>query len=64
MGSEELVAITAYLTLYTRCRVNQCRYNLVGLYLSFWVKASDRIRSSGDLKGALVTIKIRLVDSN
>jgi hypothetical protein len=32
VNSEELVGITEYLTLYTRCRVNQYRYNRVRLY--------------------------------
>jgi len=29
--SEELIGTTAYLTLYTRCRINRCRYNRVRL---------------------------------
>lgn len=57
---EELISTAAYLTLYTGCRVNQCRYNRVGLYLCLWVKASDRIPSFGSLKGAFITIKINV----
>jgi hypothetical protein len=56
----ELINTAAYLTLYTRCRVNQCRYNRVRLYWSLWVEASDRIRSRGSLKDAFITIKINV----
>jgi hypothetical protein len=31
--SEELIVITEYLTLYTRCRTNRCRYNRSRLYI-------------------------------
>jgi hypothetical protein len=54
---EELIGTAACLTLYTWFRVNRCRYNRVRLFLSLWVKASDRIRSSGSLKDAFVTFK-------
>jgi hypothetical protein len=33
VNSEELIGIAQYLTLYTRCRLNRCRYNRVRLYL-------------------------------
>jgi hypothetical protein len=55
---EEVIGTAAYLTLYTRFGVNRCCYNRVRLYLSLWVKASDKIRSSGILKDAFITIKI------
>jgi len=32
-NSEELIGITEYLTLWTRCRINRCRYNRVRLLL-------------------------------
>jgi len=31
VNSEELIGTTEYLTLYTRCRINRCRYNGVRL---------------------------------
>jgi hypothetical protein len=31
VNSEELICATVYVTLYTRCRVNRCRYNRVRL---------------------------------
>jgi hypothetical protein len=33
--SGELIGTTGYLTLYTRCRINRCRYNRVRLYFEF-----------------------------
>ena len=57
---EELIGTAAYLTLYTRCRINRCRYKRVRLYLCLLAKASDRIRSSGSLKDAFITIKINV----
>jgi hypothetical protein len=33
VNSEELIATTEYLTLYTECRINRCRYNRVRLYI-------------------------------
>jgi hypothetical protein len=33
VNSWELIGITDYLTLYTRCRLNRCRYKRVILYL-------------------------------
>ena len=32
VNSDELLGTTECLTLYTRCRINRCRYNRVGLY--------------------------------
>ena len=32
VNSEELIGTTGYLMLYTRCRINRCRYNRPGLY--------------------------------
>jgi hypothetical protein len=32
VNSDELLGNTEYLTLYTWCRVNRCRYNRVRLY--------------------------------
>jgi hypothetical protein len=32
VNNEELIGTTEYLTLWTRCRINQCRYNRVRLY--------------------------------
>jgi hypothetical protein len=32
VNSDELISTTEYLTLYTRCRINRCRYNRVRLY--------------------------------
>jgi hypothetical protein len=32
---EELIGATEYLTLYTRCRLNRCRYNRVRLQYPF-----------------------------
>jgi hypothetical protein len=32
VNSEELIGTTEYLTLYTRRRINRCRYNRVRLY--------------------------------
>ena len=34
-NGEELTGTTEYLTLYTRCRINRCRYNRVRLYKHF-----------------------------
>jgi len=33
-NSKELIGTTEYLTLYTGCRINRCRYNRVPLFLS------------------------------
>ena len=33
VNTEELIDTTEYLTLYTRYRINWCRYNRVRLYL-------------------------------
>jgi len=33
VSSEELIATTELLTLWTRCRISQCRYKRVRLYL-------------------------------
>jgi hypothetical protein len=33
VNSEELIGTTESLTLYTRCRINLCRYKRVRLYL-------------------------------
>jgi hypothetical protein len=33
VNSDELIGSTEYLTLYTRCRINRCRYNRVRLYV-------------------------------
>jgi hypothetical protein len=33
VNSEELIGTTEYLTLETRCRINQCLYNRVQLYI-------------------------------
>jgi hypothetical protein len=35
VNSEELIGTTDYLTLYTRCHINRCRYNRVRLYNVF-----------------------------
>jgi hypothetical protein len=35
VNSEELIGIIEYLTLYTRCRLNRCRYNRVQLHVLF-----------------------------
>jgi hypothetical protein len=32
VNCEELICTTEYLMLYTRCRINRCRYNRVPLY--------------------------------
>jgi len=32
VSSEEIISITEYLTLYTTCDINRCRYNWVRLY--------------------------------
>jgi hypothetical protein len=32
VNSEEVIATTEYLTLYTRCRIKRGRYNLIVLY--------------------------------
>jgi hypothetical protein len=32
VNSDELLGTTEYLTLYTWCRINRCRYNRVRLY--------------------------------
>ena len=32
VNSEELIGTTKYVTLYTGCRINRCRYNGVRLY--------------------------------
>jgi hypothetical protein len=34
-NSEELIGTTEYLTLYTRCLINVCRYNRVRLCMFF-----------------------------
>jgi hypothetical protein len=34
VNSEKLIGITEYLTLYTRFRINRCRYNRVRLYFN------------------------------
>jgi hypothetical protein len=34
VNSRELIGTTEYLTLYTRCRINRCRYNRVRLYFT------------------------------
>jgi len=33
VNNEELIGTTVYLTLYTGCRINRCRYNRVRLYV-------------------------------
>jgi hypothetical protein len=33
VNSEQLIATTELLTLWTRCRINRCRYKRVRLYL-------------------------------
>jgi hypothetical protein len=37
INSEELIGITEYLTLQTRCRINRCRYNRVRLYINITI---------------------------
>jgi hypothetical protein len=32
VNSEELIGKTKYLTLYTKCRINLCRYNRADLF--------------------------------
>ena len=34
VNSQEIISITEYLTLYTTCDINQCRYNRVRLYIN------------------------------
>jgi hypothetical protein len=34
VNSEELIGTTEHVTLYTRCRLNRCRYNRVRLYFN------------------------------
>jgi hypothetical protein len=31
VNNEELIGTTKYMTVYTRCRINRCRYNRVRL---------------------------------
>jgi hypothetical protein len=33
VNSEELIGTTEHGTLYTRCRLNRCRYNRVRVYV-------------------------------
>ena len=33
VNSTQLISITEYLTLQTRCRINRCRYNRVPLHM-------------------------------
>ena len=33
VNSEELIGTTEYLALYTRCRINRCRYKRGRLYM-------------------------------
>jgi hypothetical protein len=40
VSSEELIGTNEYLTVYTRCRINRCRYNGVPLYLR-WSNCID-----------------------
>jgi hypothetical protein len=37
VNNEELIVTTEHLTLYTRCRINRCRYKRVRLYLCTFV---------------------------
>jgi hypothetical protein len=45
INSEELIGTTGYLTLYTWCRINRCRYNRVLTYLNLRFKSSAILRS-------------------
>jgi hypothetical protein len=36
VNSEELIGTTEYVTLYARCRINQCRYNRLRRYIRIW----------------------------
>jgi hypothetical protein len=33
VDSEKLIGATEYLTIYTRCRINRCRFNRILLYV-------------------------------
>ena len=37
VNSEELIGTTEYLTLWTRCRINRCRYKRVLLYIYIYI---------------------------
>jgi hypothetical protein len=44
VNSEALTGTTEYLTLYTRCRINRCRYNRVRLYMrSGWFRGGNKV---------------------
>jgi hypothetical protein len=46
-NSEELIGITKNLTLWTRSRINRCRYNRAQLYtIIVFEQAKPQIRSS------------------
>jgi len=55
-SSEELIGTTEYVTLYTRCCINRCRYNGARLYVCmrecvFYVK--DAVNCQGYTASAI-----------
>ena len=48
LSNEELIGTTEYRTLYTRCRVNRCRYNRVRLHICVCVCVCVCIRHPCD----------------
>jgi hypothetical protein len=47
VNSEKLIGTTEYLTLYTRCQINRCRYKRVRQYLLLGFNSySRRLRSA------------------
>jgi hypothetical protein len=52
VNSEELIGTTEYMTLYTKYRINRCRYNRVRLYIGTYMKKGN----SGETLKAIVVM--------
>jgi hypothetical protein len=60
VNSEELIGATEYLTLYTTCGINRCRYNRVQLHFGF-ERGSQTVPAVPDGDADLVLISCRLL---
>ena len=57
INSEELIGTTQYLTHYTRCRINRCRYNRVRLYINFGFSVQQHTKFSAVVLQSLCLLK-------
>jgi hypothetical protein len=52
VNSEKLIGTTEYLTLYTRCRINRCRYNRVRpVYIYIYIYCDVSREPAGFING-------------